>query len=183
MGAWRDGVAVGRALAVYRGRIVPLVRRELGRWREAAAAIPDPTLRGQALAALEEKGRNVEATAVFATQAPRSTRAAATRAMVALQVAIDYLDTLGEQEIPRPLENGLRLHRSLVAAIIPGTEAADWYSLHPQRNDGGYLAGLVADCQRSVAALPSATAILPFARRAIARCGEGQSHTHAATGA
>lgn len=93
----RDGIAVLAALGLYEGRVRPQVRREIGRWREVAAAIPDPVLRGQALGALDEKGLNVEATAVFATLAPRSTRATATRAMVALQVAIDYLDTLGEQ--------------------------------------------------------------------------------------
>ena len=93
----RDGVAVVSALAVYRARIVPRVRRELRRWRGVAESIPDPGLRDQALTALDEKGLNVEATAVFATLAPRRTRPAAIRAMVALQVAIDYLDTLGEQ--------------------------------------------------------------------------------------
>ena len=95
--AGRDGIAVVWALGLYRTRIVPPVRRELGRWRQIAGEIPDPALRRQALAAIDEKGLNVEATAVFATLAPRRTRAAAIRAMVALQVAIDYLDTLGEQ--------------------------------------------------------------------------------------
>jgi tetraprenyl-beta-curcumene synthase len=77
--------------------VLPRVELELGRWRGVAAAIPDPGLRAQALAALGEKGANVEATAVFAILAPRRTRATAIRAMVALQVAVDYLDSLGEQ--------------------------------------------------------------------------------------
>ncbi len=94
----RDGIAVVWALGLYRARIVPPVRRELGNWRRVAGGIPDPALRDQALAALDEKALNVEATAVFATLAPRRTRPAAIRAMVALQVAIDYLDTLGEQD-------------------------------------------------------------------------------------
>jgi tetraprenyl-beta-curcumene synthase len=92
----RDGIAVVWALGLYRARIVPRVRRELGRWQQVAAEIPDSTVRDQALAALDGKALNVEATAVFATLAPRRTRPAAIRAMVALQVAIDYLDTLGE---------------------------------------------------------------------------------------
>jgi tetraprenyl-beta-curcumene synthase len=92
-----DLAAVLRALGVYKARIVPLVRRELERRRKFAMAIPDPLLRRHALAAIDEKGLNVEATAVFGTLAPRGTRATAVRAMVALQVAIDYLDTLGEQ--------------------------------------------------------------------------------------
>jgi tetraprenyl-beta-curcumene synthase len=95
--AGRDGIAVLAALGLYESRVMPQVRREIGRWRGVAAGIPDPLLRRQALGALGEKGLNVEATAVFATLAPRPTRATAIRAMVALQIAIDYLDTLGEQ--------------------------------------------------------------------------------------
>jgi tetraprenyl-beta-curcumene synthase len=96
----KDGALAIGALVLYQRRIVPLARRELGRWREVAAAIPDPGLRTPALAAIDEKGLNVEATAVFAILAPRRGRDTATRAMVALQVAIDYLDTLGEQGSP-----------------------------------------------------------------------------------
>jgi hypothetical protein len=95
--AAKDAIAVVAALATYRSRILPQVRRELAAWRSAAAAIEDPDLRGDALSAIDEKGLNVEATAVFAILAPRSTRPQAIRAMVALQVAIDYLDTLGER--------------------------------------------------------------------------------------
>jgi hypothetical protein len=97
MTSWGDAVGVMSALCVYKGSVMPRVRRELGRWREVAAAIPDPVLRDSALAAIDEKGLNVEATAVFAVLAPRRARAPAIRAIVALQVAIDYLDTLDEQ--------------------------------------------------------------------------------------
>jgi tetraprenyl-beta-curcumene synthase len=93
----REATAVLSALCLYRARIVPLVRREVGHWRGVAETIPDPVPREQALAALGEKGLNVEATAVFATLAPRRARPTAVRAMTALHVAVDYLDTLGEQ--------------------------------------------------------------------------------------
>jgi len=96
----RDVVAVPVALGIYRVRVVPQVRRELAAWREVAAAIPDPAERVTALSAIDEKGLNVEATAVFAILAPRRTRAIAIRAMVALQVAIDCLDSLGERGAP-----------------------------------------------------------------------------------
>jgi tetraprenyl-beta-curcumene synthase len=102
--AARDGVAVAAALGTYLGGVVPRVRRELERWRQVAESIPDPLLRGHALAALKQKALNVEATAVFATLAPRRNRHTAIRAMVALQVAIDYLDTLGEQRSPSDAE-------------------------------------------------------------------------------
>ena len=80
---------MGTALAVYRRSIVPRARRELRRWETRRRRDPDPTLRGHALAALREKGRNVEATAVFAILAPRPYRGAAVVAMAAFQVAVD----------------------------------------------------------------------------------------------
>ncbi len=175
----REAVAVARALATYRSAVVPRVRAGLRHWKGAAETIPDPVLRRHALTALREKGRNVEATAVFAILAPRQTRPAAVAAMTALQVAVDYLDTLGEQPAADPLANGLTLHEALVDALSPGEPVRDWYRLNPQRGDGGYLAALVAACREAVAALPEAEAILPAARLAARRCGEGQSHTHA----
>lgn len=176
----RDGIDVVRALAAYRGTVVPVVREGLRGWERAAEAIPDPVLREQALFSVREKGLNAEATAVFGILAPRRRRRAAVEAMTAFQVAVDYLDTLGEQPAEEPLANGLRLHGALVAALTPGGEADDWYALHAHRDDGGYLAALVGTCRRTVAALPAAAATLPAARRAAARCGEGQSRTHAA---
>lgn len=170
---------MGRALAVYRSSVLPRVRAGLKHWEDAAAAIPDQDLRRHALTALHEKGSNVEATAVFAILAPRRQRPAAVGAMTALQVAVDYLDTLGEQPSPDPLGNGLALHGALVDALSPGAAVKDWYRLNPQSEDGGYLAALVAACRGGVSMLPAIEAVRPVARRAAGRCGEGQSHTHA----
>ena len=81
---------------------VPQVAAELGAWREVAAAIPDPARSADALGSIDGKGLNVEATAVFATLAPRPHPARRrSRAMVALQVAIDYLDTVERAGRPR----------------------------------------------------------------------------------
>jgi tetraprenyl-beta-curcumene synthase len=141
--------------------------------------IPDSVLRGAALSALREKSRNAEATAVFAILAPRARRAGTLRAMTALQIAIDYLDSLGEVRVDDPLADGLTLHRAICDAVSPDAASGDWYSHHPQREDGGYLAALVAACREEVAGLPARGAI-PLLRRAAIRCGEGQSYTHAA---
>jgi tetraprenyl-beta-curcumene synthase len=167
------------ALFAYERRVLPFARRELESWNAAAAVIPDPVLRAAALAALREKGRNAEATAVFAILAPRARRAGVLRAMMALQVAIDYLDSLGEARVDDPLADGLALHAAIRDAVSPGAAPGDWYRHHPQRDDGGYLAALVTACQEEVADLP-ATTVVPLLRRAATRCGEGQSHTHAA---
>lgn len=170
------------ALGLYEGRVLPTVRRELAGWRLSAAGIPDPILRECATRALTEKASNPEAVAVFATLAPRSTRRAVVHASTALQVAIDYLDSLGEQPGPDRLRDGLQLHQALGAALRSDGGHEDWYAHHPQRQDGGYLDRLLAHCRAAVAVLPSQDVVLPHARWAALRCGEGQSYTHASTG-
>lgn len=79
MRAVREIAATASALIAYRITVLPLVDRELRRWRPP-----------------QEKAKNAEAVAVFATLARRSERAAVTRAIVALQVAIDFHDTVEE---------------------------------------------------------------------------------------
>jgi tetraprenyl-beta-curcumene synthase len=175
-----EAATLGWALRAHRRSVVPRVRAEQRRWADEATAIPDPALREAALAALRDKGANPEATGVFALLVPRRGRAGALRAMTALQTAIDYLDVLGERPLEDPLAAGLALHEALPEALDPGGERSRWYSRFPQREDGGYLAALVDACRAAVAALPGGDAGLPAARRAARRCGEGQSHTHAA---
>jgi len=175
-----EAATLGWALLAHRRSVVPRVRSEQRRWAGAGAAIPDAELREAALAALRRKGANAEATGVFALLAPRAQRAGALRAMTALQTAIDYLDALGERPLEDPLAAGLALHGALPEALDPGGERSRWYRCFPRCEDGGYLAALVDACRAAVAALPGREAALPVARRAALRCGEGQSHTHAA---
>ena len=75
--------------------------------------------------------------------------------MTALQIAIDYLDSLGEAPVDDPLADGLALHRAIDDAVSPDTPTGDWYRHHPQREDGGYLAALVAACREEIAGLPA----------------------------
>lgn len=172
--------SVAWALVTYQRAVLPQVRGELRRWERRIGNIPDLVLRDAALSAIKEKSSNVEATAVFAILTPRSRRSSALRAMTALQTTIEYLDVLGEQLHDEPLADGLALHGALEEAVTPGAPYSDWYRLHPQTEDGGYLAALVATCQREVATLPSGDAVLVTAQRAAQRCAEGQSYTHAA---
>jgi tetraprenyl-beta-curcumene synthase len=155
--AAREASAALAALASYRLRIVPQVRRELAAWRTVAAAIPDPCLRDIALAAIDEKGLNVEATAVFAILAPRRGRDTATRAMVALQVAIDYLDSLGEQRSPgdaayldrlfgsyRDSAQALPSHRAAAAALERAVSRCGEGQVHTHAAEHGDRAALEA---------------------------------------
>lgn len=149
LAAVRETAAALGALGTYGATVLPSVRRQLGEWRQRAAAIADPEPRMVALDAIDEKGTNVEATAVFAILAPRRTRPAALRAMVALQAAIDYLDSVEELGI---------------------------------EGEGAYLEALFSAYRENIAALPAAGTAEPALERAVARCEEGQRHTHAAAG-
>jgi tetraprenyl-beta-curcumene synthase len=147
--AARETAAALAALVAYLTTVLPRVRRELRRWRKLAEGVPDPRRRRLALASLEEKRSNVEAVAVFATLAPLRHRRAVLRAIVPLQIAIDYRDSLeeaGEAE-----------------------KAAG----------GGYLTALDAGWVREAEALAGCSAVAPLLRTAVDRCAEGQRQTHA----
>jgi tetraprenyl-beta-curcumene synthase len=170
------------ALGVYTSTVLPRVGREREHWLARAARIPDPVLRDQALTALREKSANVDATGVFATLAPRRNRAAVVRAGTALQIAVDYLDSLSESVGEGGLEEGLRMQRVLLAASAP-EEAHDLFLGDiTGAEDGGYLGELIADCARASVVLPRIAECRGPLRAAIARCADGQAHTHAAAG-
>jgi tetraprenyl-beta-curcumene synthase len=169
------------ALGSYASSILPRVEAEREGWLARAAAIPDPVLREHALAALREKSANVDATGVFAVLAPRRHRVRMVRAGTSLQIAVDYLDSLGEDPGGEVLADGLQLHRALAAAVIPGTLPDDPYREHPRGDDGGYLAELVTTCAAASSALPSFEICREALLAAVVRCGEGQAYTHATT--
>lgn len=175
-----DAAATASSLVRYWGWILPLVRNELAHWSRLARAIPDPVLRQHAVDTLSAERLNAEAAAVFATLAPRRSWPVLVPLLVAFEVMFDYLDTITEQPAADPLRNACHLHLALIAALDPELVVDDYYALHPQRADGGYLAALVDRCRAALPELPGWTAVKPFARRAAERCGLGQSHTHAA---
>jgi len=167
-----------RALALFAGVVVPRVRVQVRAWERLAGAIPDPVLRAQALASLRQKVTNLEAAAVLSTLVPRRRRAHVIALLVALQVLTDYLDVVSEAPVRDPLRNGLLLHEALVDAVRSDGGRTDYYRHHPQHDDGGYVAALVAFCQRGINELPAAEAVRPAVVGAARRCGLGQSYTH-----
>jgi tetraprenyl-beta-curcumene synthase len=98
---------------------------------------------------------------------------------VDFQIAYDYLDAINEQPETASLRNGMQLHRALRDAVSTDPPRDRYYLHHPQHDDGGYLAELVAACHAIVRELPSARAIEPVLVRAVERCGEAQSRNHA----
>lgn len=175
----RDILALLNAAVLYWLTIYPRARRELGRWRLQAQAIPDLTLREQALMKLTAERLNPEAAAFFAILAPRRHRPRLVRLMVAYQLMYDYLDAINEQHGATRLENGFQLHRALTHAIAIADAPIDYYRHHPQRHDGGYLQTLIDTCATELRSLPSTGAIMPRLLLAARRCGEAQSRNHA----
>ena len=159
--------------------IYPRVARELRRWRKQAALIPDPTLRRQALAALRDKRRHAEGAAAFAVISPRARRRRVVRFLVAFQVMYDYLDTISEQSGVDPLLDTLQLHTALTDALMPGIAQGAAYALHPQQDDGGYLAGFVAVCRASCSSLPAFAVVAPAVRSAAQLAIRSQGYNHA----
>lgn len=160
-------------LGRYFALVVPHARSELRYWRLVAAGIDDGGLRDAATETLGSESLLAEAAAVFGLLVPAAQRPTVTRLTVAFQVLYDFVDTLGEQPGFEDPKAGMQLFRVLEVAVTPGASIAPEHA-------GGYLASLVATCQACVATLPSAATTLPAIRRAIRRCGESQSFTHAA---
>jgi tetraprenyl-beta-curcumene synthase len=175
----RELVALVMAGLTYWLTIYPLARLEIRRCKRRAQQITDPTLREAALVTLSGEHLNPEAAAFFAVLASRRHRGPLVRLIVDFQIAYDYLDSINEQPSSAPLRNGLQLHRALTDAVSPRASCADYYEHHPQSDDGGYLAGLVCACQRSLAKLPSTRVVEPVLSSAAERCGQAQSRNHA----
>jgi tetraprenyl-beta-curcumene synthase len=164
-------------LAKYEAVFVPKARREIRRWTDAAAAIPDPALRRTATGAIAVDASNAEAAAAFAVMAPPTRTCAAIELLVAYQVLLDYVDALGERIRADPLLRGFAIGTALSAALARPRSAI---SLDPLGDDGGYLVALVAACRARLWQLPAAAAIEQQAVAAARRCAQALAHTHSA---
>jgi tetraprenyl-beta-curcumene synthase len=167
-------LALGRTVVRYLTSIFPLVRRELAHWQARAHDIPDPVLRSDAIEGLSKRG-NLEGAALFAVLAPRSNRRETVRALVAFQTAYNYLDTLAERTSSDPIANGRQLHQALLVALDAAARPPDYYALHPQREDGGFLAAVVDTCRTAFATLPSYAVVSLDCSAAAARIVSFQS--------
>ncbi len=159
--------ALALAMAVMRELVWGLwwVLREVERWEGYAAAIPDATIRGDALAALEHKRPNTDGAALlWIIPAQRSPRLL--RLLVAYEIMGDFLDSTVERGAHVGLINGRQLHMALVEAVDIGRPVSDYYRHHPWRDDGGYLSRLVEACRSGCARLPSYETLRPLLIRA-----------------
>jgi tetraprenyl-beta-curcumene synthase len=173
--ASRATLALALASARYWSTVAPVVRVELERWRARALAIPDPELRELALAKLDAERFNAEAGAMLATLAPRSHRADAAVAIVALEVLFDLLDGLTERPLEDPIGDGQRLFAPFVEALHAMPASGARASL----DSGDYLSELSQAAGAALARIPAWGVLVDRAAAAAERAAQAQIHMHA----
>jgi tetraprenyl-beta-curcumene synthase len=175
----RDALALLTTGITYWLTIAPAAQSELRRWKHHARSIPDPVLREHALRKLSTEALNPEAAAFFAVLAPKTSRPRLIRLIVAYQAMYDYLDAVNEEQIFSPLRDGLQLHRALLDTMQSRQTSTDYYTHHPEHDDGGYLNALINTCRDLLDTFPSRAALTPALIAAAKRCGEAQARNHA----
>ncbi|TMV17980.1 tetraprenyl-beta-curcumene synthase family protein [Paenibacillus thermoaerophilus] len=161
---------------VYR-QVLPGVREALDVWKRRAGSIPDPELRTQALASIAGKEFHCQGGAVFAALHPAAANVLIPL-IVALQTISDYLDNLCDRSTSLDPDDFRLLHRSMLDAVDPDAEPADYYALRRERDDGGYLDELVRTCQNCVRRLPSYGLVRSEVDRLVGLYGDLQVYKH-----
>jgi tetraprenyl-beta-curcumene synthase len=141
------------------------VLREVLRWRRHAAAIPDETIRNDALTALEHKRPNTDGAALLWI-VPTRRCLPLLRLLVAYEIMGDFLDSIVERGAHVGIVNGRQLHLALVDAVDIERPISDYYRHHPWQDDGGYLSRLVNACRYGCEMLPSYARVRPLLIRA-----------------
>jgi tetraprenyl-beta-curcumene synthase len=133
----------------------------LRQWQEQARAIPDPELRKQALMSIEQKAFHCEGGSIYGLLAGEM-RDEAIRFIVAYQTISDYLDNLCDRSTSQDAEDFRVLHESMLHALKPGEKLRNYYRLHQEQADDGYLAALVGTCQEVLTKVPAYKQIAAF---------------------
>lgn len=150
---WSQTAALAAVAARELTWVLPTVSEEVAGWRRLAGDVPAEQPRADAQANLCSSRLNTEGAALFAVL-PRRRHGELVRALVAYQVALDYLDTVSEHVVPRQRAHGRQLHRALVEALDPGGRVSDYYGYSRGQEDGGYLRALVEATRGGCARLP-----------------------------
>lgn len=157
--------------------VLPDAHRCLDGWRRRAEGIPDPELRRQALLSIRTKAFHCEGGAAYGLLAEEKCPEAI-RFIVAYQTISDYLDNLCDRSTSLDPADFRALHESMPDALTPGAAPGDYYRFHGERDDGGYLASLVATCQEVLNGLPAYDAIAPALAELAGLYGDLQVHKH-----
>lgn len=170
--------AFARAARCYWLSVFPSARAERNVWLRHAEQIPDRVLRESAFSALRTKGDVLEGAVAFAVFVPSRSRLDVVRAIVALEIASDYLDNVMELPNPDPIGNSRSLCQALHSIFEPGPTHPKYYEYHTACDDGGYLQALVDRCRVALNKLPSYAIVAEPVRRALSRIVVYQNLNH-----
>jgi tetraprenyl-beta-curcumene synthase len=134
--------------------VQPTLEAEFAAWYKRAQSIPDPELRKQALASMDTKKFHCQGGAVYAAQVIPHVHIVVPL-IVAYQTISDYLDNLCDRSTSLDPADFRQLHLSMQDALTPGAPLRDYYRYREEKEDGGFLAGLVQTCQSCIKELPS----------------------------
>ncbi|WP_409270981.1 tetraprenyl-beta-curcumene synthase family protein [Neobacillus sp. SCS-31] len=158
-------------------KIFPAVKEEMSYWKKRAEAIPNQELRKQALASIETKAFHCEGGAILALIAKEEYKQAISF-IVAYQTISDYLDNLCDRSTSLDPDDFASLHDAMFDALILGEPHGDYYSKREDRDDGGYLAELVAKCNSVLASMKKYPVIRDYLLELCGFYCELQVHKH-----
>lgn len=133
---------------------MPAVAKEIDIWRVRAEGIPDPSIRADALAALDLKRTHLDGAALLWIL-PRRRHLVLLHLLVTYELILEFLDNMNERAARAGTVNGRHLHRALIDAVDPAAPISDYYQHHPWKDDGGYLQALVEACRERCGSLAS----------------------------
>ncbi|GIW08937.1 MAG: hypothetical protein KatS3mg060_3742 [Dehalococcoidia bacterium] len=145
-------------------------------WLPRARRIPDPLLRHHAIEAITTKRFHCEGGAAFAALLERP--GPLLSAIVALQTISDYLDTVCDRGDSEDGSDYRRLHGAMLDAVDRTQCHGDYYALHPQQEDGGYLRALVEITRRTSNRLPGYPRVAATVAERVQRYADLQEFKH-----
>jgi len=158
-------------------RVFPKTAEQLDYWRARAADIPNDELRQQALASIRHKHFHAEGGSVYAATVPERLDDLV-RLIVALQTISDYLDNLCDRSVSMDGNDFRQLHYAMLDAVDTGSGYHDYYALHPNTDDGGYLEALVTTCKEELRKLPSYEVVRADIARLVSLYDDLQVYKH-----
>lgn len=186
--------------------VLPRTAIELARWHRHIVTIPNLELQHQAWASITKKRFHAEGGSVYAALTPEWV-STLVPLIVALQTISDYLDNLCDRSVSMDEADFRLLHQAMLDAvdggppqschpvdvgkggpgdgrydangsIRPTSDSSRYYVLHPNKDDGGYLAKLVNECRRRTAHLPAYDVVRPYVQQLIGLYNDLQVYKH-----
>jgi len=158
-------------------KVFPIVNNELDYWHGFASSNGCPELSEQALASIRDKKFHCQGGSIYSLYQGVSTPDFV-RLVVALQTISDYLDNLCDRAGIADEQSFRQLHLAMTDALSLDGPLNDYYRFYPFKDDGGYLAQLVAACRQETAKLPSYHLVENEALKLAALYSDLQTYKH-----